>query len=72
MTDGVTAELLSKVSEISADQWDALNPRGNPFVSHAFLSALEHSGSVGPGMVARAATDSRCGRRSGGGTARLS
>jgi hypothetical protein len=49
MTDGVTAELLSKVSEIPAEQWDALNQRGNPFVSHAFLSALEHSGSVGPG-----------------------
>ena len=49
MADGVTAELLSKVSDVPADQWDALNPRGNPFVSHAFLSALEESGSVGPG-----------------------
>ena len=49
MTDGVTAELLSKVSEIPADQWDALNPRGNPFVAHAFLAALEESGSVGAG-----------------------
>ena len=49
MTDGVTAELLSKVSEIPADQWDALNPRGNPFVAHAFLAALEESGSVAPG-----------------------
>ena len=49
MTDGVTAELLSKVSDIPADQWDALNPRSNPFVAHAFLAALEESGSVGPG-----------------------
>ncbi|OYU36689.1 GNAT family N-acetyltransferase [Novosphingobium sp. PASSN1] len=49
MTDGVTAELLSKVSEIPADQWDALNPRGNPFVAHAFLAALEESGSVASG-----------------------
>ena len=49
MTDGVTAELLSKVSDIPADQWDALNPRGNPFLAHAFLAALEESGSVGPG-----------------------
>ena len=49
MTDGVTAELLSKVSDIPADQWDALNPRGNPFVAHAFLAGLEESGSVGPG-----------------------
>ena len=49
MAQDVTAELLSKVSDIAADGWDALNPRGNPFVSHAFLSALEESGSVGPG-----------------------
>ena len=49
MADSVTAELLSKVSDIPADQWDALNPGGNPFVSHAFLSALEASGSVGAG-----------------------
>ena len=49
MTDGVTAELLNKVSDIPADQWDALNLRGNPFVGHAFLVALEESGSVGPG-----------------------
>ncbi|MFN0045827.1 MAG: GNAT family N-acetyltransferase [Sphingorhabdus sp.] len=45
----VTAELLSRVSDIAPAAWDALNPRGNPFVSHAFLSALEESGSVGPG-----------------------
>lgn len=43
------AELLKGVSDIPADQWDALNPGGNPFVAHAFLSALEESGSVGPG-----------------------
>ncbi len=49
MADSVTAELLTGVTDIAADQWDALNPRGNPFVSHAFLSALEESGSVGPG-----------------------
>jgi predicted N-acyltransferase len=45
----ITAELLNKVSDIPADQWDALNARGNPFVSHAFLAALEESGRVGPG-----------------------
>ncbi|HEV7234277.1 MAG TPA: GNAT family N-acetyltransferase [Sphingorhabdus sp.] len=49
MADGVTAELLSEVSDIAADQWDALNPSANPFVSHAFLTALEQSGSVGQG-----------------------
>jgi uncharacterized protein len=45
----VTAELVSKVSDIAPAEWDALNPLGNPFVGHAFLSALEESGSVGPG-----------------------
>jgi uncharacterized protein len=37
------------VSELPADQWDALTGGGNPFVSHAFLSAMEESGSVGAG-----------------------
>lgn len=36
------------VGEFDAAQWDAL-AAGNPFVSHAFLTALEDSGSVGPG-----------------------
>lgn len=45
----VTAELSNSVSSIDAAAWDALNPGGNPFVSYAFLSALEQSGSVGPG-----------------------
>ena len=45
----VVAELVSNVSDIPAGEWDALNPGGNPFVSHAFLAALEKSGSVGQG-----------------------
>ena len=45
----VVAELVSNVSDIPAGEWDALNPGGNPFVSHAFLAALEASGSVGQG-----------------------
>lgn len=49
MNDGVTAELLTRISDIAPEHWDALNPGANPFVSHAFLSALEESGSVGPG-----------------------
>ncbi len=49
MAQAVTAELLTGVSTIDAQQWDRLNNAGNPFVAHAFLSALEHSGSVGPG-----------------------
>jgi predicted N-acyltransferase len=37
------------VGSLPAAEWDALAGDGNPFVSHAFLSALEDSGSVGEG-----------------------
>jgi uncharacterized protein len=43
----VIARLAEGVSQIAADQWDACAGGGNPFVGHAFLSALEGSGSVG-------------------------
>jgi uncharacterized protein len=45
----IIAEIADGVSDLDAAEWDALNASGNPFVSHAFLSALEQSGSVGPG-----------------------
>ena len=44
----IEARVAGSVGELPAQQWDAL-AQGNPFVSHAFLSALEDSGSVGPG-----------------------
>ncbi len=34
------------IAEISPEDWDRCAGRGNPFVSHAFLSALEDSGSA--------------------------
>lgn len=37
------------VARLDAGDWNALNRGGNPFMSHEFLSALEDSGSVGPG-----------------------
>jgi predicted N-acyltransferase len=43
------ARLADGVAAIPADQWDACAGTGNPFVGHAFLAALEQSGSVGPG-----------------------
>ena len=44
----IIAKIASGVSGLNARAWDRLD--GNhPFVSHAFLSALEDSGSVGPG-----------------------
>lgn len=50
MADGdLIARVAPGVGAIPAVQWDALAGGGNPFVSHAFLTALEDSGSVGPG-----------------------
>ena len=46
---GFTLRTADSVGELDAAQWDALSGGANPFVSHAFLSALEDSGSVGEG-----------------------
>jgi predicted N-acyltransferase len=43
----VTARLAEGVRSIQAADWDACAGTGNPFIGHAFLSALEESGSVG-------------------------
>jgi uncharacterized protein len=42
-----TVRIAPGVAPLSAVEWDALTDGGNPFVSHAFLSALEDSESVG-------------------------
>ena len=44
----VIARLAPGVAAIDRDRWDALGG-GEPFLSHAFLSSLEDSESVGPG-----------------------
>ncbi|MBA3896451.1 MAG: N-acetyltransferase [Sphingomonadaceae bacterium] len=49
MTGDVTARIGDGVSGLDAAQWDACAGTRDPFVGHAFLSALEASGSVGPG-----------------------
>lgn len=42
-------KLCADIAEIDARQWDACAPaHDNPFLSHAFLHALEASGSVAP------------------------
>jgi len=46
MTDTLSARLAPGISALPAPAWDALTDGANPFVSHAFLSALEESGSV--------------------------
>ncbi|GAA4764886.1 GNAT family N-acetyltransferase [Novosphingobium ginsenosidimutans] len=48
MSIPVEARIARGVGALPADQWDALTG-DNPFLSHAFLTALEDSGSVGPG-----------------------
>ncbi len=45
----IIAEIAKGVAKFPAAEWDACNPSGNPFLSHVFLSAMEDSGSVGPG-----------------------
>ena len=47
--NGITAHIADDISGLPADQWDHCAGSANPFVSHAFLSAMEKSGSVGPG-----------------------
>lgn len=51
MTDSceITLEAVSSVGQITADEWNACAQSGgayNPFVAHAFFSALEASGSA--------------------------
>jgi predicted N-acyltransferase len=45
----VTARIADGVASFDADDWDACAGTANPFVGHAFLSALERSGSATPG-----------------------
>lgn len=40
-------ECLHSMSTLSAAEWNTLIPKQNPFLSHAFLSALERHGCVG-------------------------
>mgnify|MGYP001310934154 CR=1 FL=1 len=52
VADAISARILSSIGDVAAADWDALaspDPATHdPFVSHAFLAALEASGSVGP------------------------
>ena len=47
-TQDIFIELVSSFDEIDPTAWDLLTD-GTPLLSHTFLSALEHSGSVGQG-----------------------
>ena len=45
----IVARIARGVSDLSPEQWDGLAAGSDPFLSHAFLSLLERSGSVGQG-----------------------
>jgi predicted N-acyltransferase len=45
----IVARIARGVTELSEPLWDGLAGANDPFVSHAFLSLLEQSGSVGEG-----------------------
>ncbi|HEX7857404.1 MAG TPA: GNAT family N-acetyltransferase [Sphingobium sp.] len=47
--DCTAVRLYESVGAIDAQAWDACAGPGNPFMTHAFLSILEESGSVGEG-----------------------
>src|SRR4051812_29829823 len=49
MPDGgetITVRLVERIAEIPADDWNACSGDGNPFLTHAFLEALEASRSA--------------------------
>jgi predicted N-acyltransferase len=45
----MSVHCLTALNDLAPAQWDGLLAQPQPFVRHAFLSALEDSGSVGPG-----------------------
>ncbi len=47
METALTARILDRIDQVAPAAWDACAGAENPFVSHAFLRALEVSGSVG-------------------------
>ena len=44
--DSLVLRVRSSLDDVEPAQWDACAGAGNPFMSHAFLSALEESGSA--------------------------
>ena len=44
---GINITVHATLSAFRSDEWDRLNPTTHPFLSYAFLKALEDSGSVG-------------------------
>jgi predicted N-acyltransferase len=40
-------DIVTRLADVPATDWDALDTAGNPFLAHAFLEALESRGCVG-------------------------
>ncbi len=47
MTLDLHTRLVKRIAEVAPDVWDAMSADGNPFLCHAFLSALEQRGCLG-------------------------
>ncbi len=50
-SSALTVAVLGGVAQVPQQSWDALVDDDDPFLEHAFLSALERSRSVGPGTA---------------------
>lgn len=46
--DAMPLHRLERLSDLPTQDWDGLVPGDSPFLRHAFLSAMEDSGSLGP------------------------
>jgi predicted N-acyltransferase len=49
MSSELSIHVVKEIGSISAEEWNGLVSPNDPFTRHAFLLALETSGSVGPG-----------------------
>jgi predicted N-acyltransferase len=47
-SDIIELQIVESVTDVAAAEWDRLAGDDDPFLEHAFLAALEASGSVGP------------------------
>ncbi|MCG5055204.1 MAG: GNAT family N-acetyltransferase [Myxococcales bacterium] len=47
MTEQLRIQVLTSLADVTAQVWNACVPEDDPFTEHAFLAALERSGSVG-------------------------
>jgi hypothetical protein len=44
---GLKAQIVPRIADLPADEWNALEASGHPFLQHAFLESLEACGCVG-------------------------